>query len=322
VVQSRRETARSVKASPLAGPMRMLNLGCGCRVHPDWTNVDAVALHPTVQEHDLSQGIPFADNTFDVVYHSHFLEHLPREQAWLLMRECHRVLTPGGILRVAVPDLEGVARLYLQALEGALAGYGEWQHNYEWMMIELLDQTVRESSGGAMAEYLGQKTIPNLEFVRRRTGSEGRRMMAGASDSRQVAMSGSTSRKWLRDLLARLRAKGVRMALGEADFKALELGRFRMSGEVHHWSYDRYSLAVLLKRAGFCEPKAVGPSESRIHNWSDYSLDTERDGSIYKPHSLYMEAVRPGASSAHAGTVNALPTGIGRVDDGPTGWSG
>ncbi|MEM8914108.1 MAG: methyltransferase domain-containing protein, partial [Planctomycetota bacterium] len=57
--------------------MKLLNVGCGGTHHPEWTNVDLVAADPAVTEVDIRRGLPFADASFDAVYHSHVLEHLP-----------------------------------------------------------------------------------------------------------------------------------------------------------------------------------------------------------------------------------------------------
>jgi hypothetical protein len=66
--------------------------------------------------------------------------------------------------------------------------------------------------------------------------------------------------------------------------------RERSGGEVHLWMYDRHSLARALRGAGFRDPRVVGAAESRIPGWAGFHLDTEPDGSVYKPDSLYMEA--------------------------------
>jgi predicted SAM-dependent methyltransferase len=60
--------------------------------------------------HDLRHGIPLVDASVDVVYSSHFLEHLSRSQGLALLDECRRVLRPGGLLRVTVPDAEPAIR--------------------------------------------------------------------------------------------------------------------------------------------------------------------------------------------------------------------
>ena len=98
----------------------MLNLGCGKTFHRDWVNVDFISSGPEVISHDLTQGIPFSSETFDVVYHSHVLEHFTALQGDFFIKECFRVLKPGGILRIAVPDLETIVRNYLQFLEQGL----------------------------------------------------------------------------------------------------------------------------------------------------------------------------------------------------------
>src|SRR5450631_925025 len=96
--------------------LRRLNLGCGHRFHPDWVNLDIVPQHPDVRKCDLSEGIPFPDQSFDVVYHSSMLEHFRREDARRLIEECRRVLKPGGIIRIATPGLERICELYLEVL--------------------------------------------------------------------------------------------------------------------------------------------------------------------------------------------------------------
>jgi SAM-dependent methyltransferase len=277
--------------------MKCLNLGCGTRFHPEWTNIDTSSTSPYVQAHDCRRGIPFPTNSFDVVYHSHILEHFPKDTAPKFMRECYRVMKPGGIIRVAVPDLEQIARLYLQALEKALAGDDIWKDNYDWLMLEFFDQVVRDHSGGAMLDYLKQDRIPNECFIYERVGGEARRIIQALqapmiAKERQTYEVGQFVRR-IRFFPQRIRERLVRRLLGPNSYMALQIGRFRLSGEIHQWMYDRYSLAQLLHRAGFVGPHLVGPAESQIPNWREYHLDTELDGTTYKPDSLYMEATKP-----------------------------
>lgn len=70
----------------------------------------------------------------------------------------------------------------------------------------------------------------------------------------------------------------------------LKIGNFRISGEVHQWMYDNFSLSRLLKNTGFIEVKQCQAGESSIENFNTYLLDIEPDGSIRKPDSLFMEA--------------------------------
>jgi hypothetical protein len=85
----------------------------------------------------------------------------------------------------------------------------------------------------------------------------------------------------------------IRIVLGKRGYRALKLGRLWVRGEFHLWMYDRFSLKKLLKETGFTDIRMVSPSESMIEGWSSYCLDAEPDGAVYKPGSLYMEAIKP-----------------------------
>ena len=278
--------------------MKMLNLGCGARFHPDWENVDFVPVHPSVKPCDVRKGIPYEDETFDVVYHSHVLEHFSKQAAPCFFRECFRVLKPGGVIRVAVPDLEGIARLYLEALEKASQGVAGWDRNYEWMVLEMYDQAVREKSGGEYTEYFGREPISNRDFVYERMGAWAQLLEQASQDgsTSKTARNMSPRRNWahiLRNPGRVIRNAWIRAILGPEDWNHLQNGRFRACGEIHMWMYDSYSLARLLAAVGFSDCKRQGAAQSRVSNWKDFHLDTEPDGSVYKADSLYMEAVKP-----------------------------
>ncbi|MYL82952.1 glycosyltransferase [Desulfovibrio aerotolerans] len=245
---------------------RLLNLGCGNAFHPDWVNVDVVPRPPHVFGYNLRRGVPFADALFDAVYHSHVLEHFSRKGAAFFLRECLRALVPGGVLRVAVPDLEGAARAYLKALDEAChdaPGAGE---RHEWMTVELLDQLTRHGSGGEMLEFWQRRPVPAREFVLSRVGGEARPV---------------------------LDAPAVPPQAPAAEPTAEAVGAFRLSGECHLWMYDRYSLGRLLLEAGFEAVRPVTAWESDIPDFAGYGLDVEPGGGVRKPDSLFIEARRP-----------------------------
>lgn len=275
--------------------MDYLNLGCGYRFHPAWTNVDFISTGKGVIGHNLTQGIPFPNESFDVVYHSHLLEHFPKAEAEFFLRECCRVLRPQGVLRVVVPDLEQIARIYLVAIEQARAGSQEWAANYEWILLEMYDQIVRNRSGGEMAVYLCRNNIPNEEFVIKRVGFEAKNLIE--SFRQRPEKSQSTSLNFLEKIYHFFRYPGycreflLKLLLGK-EYHTLQIGRFRQSGEVHQWMYDSYSLAGLLKKCGLENIIQRTATESYISNWTRFNLDTEPDGIVYKPDSLYMEAIR------------------------------
>lgn len=274
--------------------MKALNLGCGNRFHSGWINLDFYSSHKQVMTHNLLKGIPFSDNYFDLVYHSHVLEHFPKKQAVQFLKECYRVLKPQGIIRVVVPDLEKIARLYLQYLEEALEHSKTAEDNYNWILLEMYDQTVRNVSGGEMKNYLFKDNIPNESFIINRCGKEVKEMIEIGKKNPQAAKDFDVIKSLakIKRIPKYIKENFLKIILG-SDYKALEIGRFRQGGEVHQWMYDRYSLRVLLESRGFEKIVQQSAYQSYIPNWIDFHLDTEPDHTIYKPDSLYMEAIKP-----------------------------
>jgi SAM-dependent methyltransferase len=123
-----------------------LNLGCGPNAPANWVNVDGswnawlsnhVYLRKTLSAigvlgknsqgaewnvrplvHDLTKRLPFEDNTVSVIYGAHVLEHLYLADAQRLLGECKRVLRPGGVIRLVVPDLRSMVTNYLKNKNG------------------------------------------------------------------------------------------------------------------------------------------------------------------------------------------------------------
>lgn len=284
--------------------MDALNLGCGDRFHPSWTNLDVEPADASVRAHDVTTGLPFPDAGFDVVYHSHLLEHMARDRAPALLAECRRVLRPGGTIRVVVPDLEAIIELYRDCLARARAGAPGADADYDWMLIELFDQTVRETTGGRLGLTVCDPDLANRDFVMNRAGPATARAVerfwstpaapAGRRPSRRARLVGlAREPRRIREMLAR-------RLLGE-DHELLELGRFRRSGEIHQWMYDRYALGRLLREAGFGAVRAVGAGESRVADWTTFELDTDADGAVVKPDSMFVEASVPPVPSTVPG---------------------
>jgi predicted SAM-dependent methyltransferase len=278
--------------------MKCLNIGCGSNFHASWTNLDISSFYPGVQTYDIRKGLPFADLSFDVCYSSHLIEHLNQSDAKKLLAECQRFLTPKGIIRLVVPDLQEIAKNYLEALEQVQSGVVEAEPNYDWMMLELLDQSVRSYSGGKMGEYLVNPGIKNKEFVRSRIGLESehywqtnktvepRKSIWEKIQSKSLNWYADKTRITLAKLL-------VTLVAGQEISHAFTEGIFRQkSGQIHQWMYDHFSLRRILEEAGFIEVKACQADESRIEDFNRYNLDM-LDGKVRKPDSLFMEGIKP-----------------------------
>ena len=83
-------------------PLR-LHLGAGTHRPLGWVNVDVVGMAPDLAW-NLRRPLPFPDGAAEAVFLEHVLEHFPLAAGLDLLDECRRVLKPGGIVRVGVPD--------------------------------------------------------------------------------------------------------------------------------------------------------------------------------------------------------------------------
>lgn len=78
-----------------------INLGCGSNRLDGWKNYDS--------ELDFTKPLPFESDSADFILIEHALEHCDMRQAFLFMEEAHRVLKPGGVLRICVPHLDRIS---------------------------------------------------------------------------------------------------------------------------------------------------------------------------------------------------------------------
>jgi predicted SAM-dependent methyltransferase len=88
-----------------------LHIGGGWHRLGCWLNTD-LELIPGVMCMDGTKKFPFSNNTFEYVYTEHMIEHVSYAQGEFMLRECHRVMREGGIIRVTTPDLRAILGLY------------------------------------------------------------------------------------------------------------------------------------------------------------------------------------------------------------------
>lgn len=157
----------------------MVNLGCGTRINKEWSNLDfspyarlvhhkAIAkvmkcvhllseeryntlldVDPEIIFWDLCKGIPFESNVFDVVYSSHFLEHIDRDLAPFILRECYRVLKTNGTIRLVLPDLAAIVDRYASSLSRLQNGNELALGDHLKALEDLFEQMVRQELIGA-----------------------------------------------------------------------------------------------------------------------------------------------------------------------------
>jgi ubiquinone/menaquinone biosynthesis C-methylase UbiE len=89
-----------------------LHLGCGKRFIPGFVHVDVADLPHVDHQCGIDRLPMFEDGSVDLVYCSHAFNYFDRIDGRRALGEWHRVLKPGGLLRLAVPDFEALSALY------------------------------------------------------------------------------------------------------------------------------------------------------------------------------------------------------------------
>lgn len=270
----------------LFSPVINVNLACGDVYVPseDWLNLDYVSNCSIVQSANLLERLPLADCTADLVYSSHFLEHIPSQKVNQFLQECLRILRPGGLLRLVVPDLENICRTYLHNRD-------QLEHDKaDFVILELLDQCVRSQVGGKLGIYYqslkdNPESRSSIEFVRARTGEDLIRPLPARQKHRLHLLQrlpAFAERLWIRAVIQALPQAFRYQNISMADV-----------GERHHWIYDFYSLGQLLSANGFIFIDRFTASTSRRLDFPFYPLDLAANGQPRKGNeSLFIEAQR------------------------------
>lgn len=170
-------------------PPFLVNIGCGDEPFQDWVNLD---LNPETRADivwDVRDGLPFPDHSCRFIYNEHFLEHIPVEEGVRFLRECHRALRPGGVVRIGMPSIEDPVRHYYEntwARQSWLEKYGyawiktraeylnitfrNWGH--QWLYdFEELDRRLREA-GFTQIQAVAWGTSKFPELRERETRAE------------------------------------------------------------------------------------------------------------------------------------------------------
>lgn len=270
--------------------MKKINLGCGEKYSDGWINLDFHSTNSKVLSCNFLKGIPFEDNEIDVIYSSHVLEHFTFMDAKKILKDCYSKLKKDGILRIVVPDMENICREYLRVLDNIDSENS--QKNYEWVIIELIDQLVRTEPGGMMSAFWkkvnNENDIGMSEYIQSRTGF---------NISTIIKSDTSFSSRLKRITFNRIKLKLIYLYI--KIIKSLLPFSLRSSivdntpvGEKHKWMYDSYSLKKILEEVGFKEIKFLSANTSKIDKFNDDYLDINSDGTPHKKCSLYCEAIK------------------------------
>jgi predicted SAM-dependent methyltransferase len=101
--------------------LQYLDIGCGRNTHSKMINLDYLWHLGVDVCWDVTRGIPLASGSMRGIFTEHCLEHFSLPVAANILRECRRVLVPGGLLRIVVPDGELYLKTYNRQMEGDIS---------------------------------------------------------------------------------------------------------------------------------------------------------------------------------------------------------
>lgn len=92
--------------------VRKLQIGTSVSLLPGWLNTDLYPQSPGSVTLDATRRFPLSGASFDYVFSEHQIEHIPYEGALTMLRECYRILRPGGKIRIALPAVDPLLELF------------------------------------------------------------------------------------------------------------------------------------------------------------------------------------------------------------------
>jgi len=118
-----------------------LHLGCGRRHIPGYVHIDVVD-YPHVDHVSSIDNLSFLqDGSVELIYNCHVLEHFKRREVNRVLQEWHRVLAPGGVLRISVPDFAALCEVYVRSRDlglviGPIFGRQDYLYNIHYNLFD------------------------------------------------------------------------------------------------------------------------------------------------------------------------------------------
>jgi len=240
-----------------------INIGAGRFHHAYWKNVDygtgwyAKDQKAAFVEYDLTAlaPLPFDDGSISLAYTSHTIEHVPDAAVHNVLRECHRVLRPGGALRITCPD----AGLLYRTVELGARSYWRWR--FPWFEGRLSD-----------APSLGDVTVEDFLV----------REIATARCRYYVHKKRPLAPAEVRELFATT----SREAFLDALVDGVTFDPEQPGDHINWWTVDK--VVAALRDAGFDTIYRSGRGQSLFPPLTD----ADRFDTTQPLNSLYVEAVR------------------------------
>lgn len=263
-----------------------VNLACGDTFieSKNWYNFDYKKKN-SVTKTNLLKRLPLSDNFANVVYCSHFIEHIPENKVKIFLNECKRVLKNEGIIRLVLPDFKKMAEEYL--VQRNLSNH----EKSGFMMTSIIDQFVRTVPGGNL-KLIFEKAKKNndyelMNYIYRRTGYDFKNSTNNKQDLTKANFTHDKIKSFLFKKYCILISNFLPKEFKDQNFSLADLG------EKHTWIYDKDSIKNLLELSGFKDVTEVSESSSLISNFPFKDLDINEDNVPKKGFdSMFIEAIK------------------------------
>ncbi|MDZ7760076.1 MAG: methyltransferase domain-containing protein [Desulfovermiculus sp.] len=265
-----------------------VNLACGSIYleNRNWINMDFNCHSKSVKKVNLLGRLPLQDESVNVVYCSHFIEHIPKSDINSFLSEIHRILVRGGLARFVTPDLEEMCQEYLTKRRS-----GDHE-KAEFVVLEIIDQLVRKYPGGELGTLY--KNVRNntenkrslLSYIYNRTGEN---LIQESNQKKNIINKISFNK--VMNIIVKHYCKFVSQLFPSA-FKKQNVSLCQV-GEKHLWLYDFFSLSKELYAAGFSNVEQMICNTSNFDDFPFYPLDLNEDNLPRKGNeSMFIEATK------------------------------
>ena len=269
----------------------LVNIACGNSYAEGWHNFDYAPHSSAVKKVNLLGYLPFSDGVVDVLYSSHFFEHIPNAKLNFFLSECFRILKSGSTIRLVLPDLEEICREYIfqKDINNEEKAY--------FLSLELIDQCVRLKPGGTLEKYYTEIAVNAdkydlQEYIQRRTGVElfmyqKNKKLNTLFVIKQLIRNPKKAFQLMESIYCRLVISFLPSAFKQQNISYTHVG------EKHAWVYDFYEVSRLLQLAGFKDIKKMTFDSSGIDEFPFEILDMNSQGLPRKgAESMYIEAIK------------------------------
>jgi len=163
--------------------MKKVQFGSGLNILEGWENTD----FPKV---DVTKPLPYQNSSVDRIFHEHMLEHIDEVDGFKFLKECYRILKPGGVMRIVVPSIDGIIYAYQNWDSLSTELKNKYRNRTHW---------INSVTYGEAVGYSGKMFTNNWSIKGFKNGSEWHRYLYDSEDlSNKLLMIGFSKTRFVK----------------------------------------------------------------------------------------------------------------------------